>query len=392
MNTLTGLDKLSDNDFSQLKGQNIGILCHQASINHKLKHIIELLLPLHKTEKICIKALYGPQHGIWGHTQDNMIEWSGYEDSRLGLKIFSLYGKHREPTANMLADIDTMVIDLQDIGARYYTFIWTMALMMKACEEQGIRVMILDRPNPISGTQVEGTVLQSEYRSFVGLYPLPQRHGMTIGEIAHYLKGEYFSSLNLQIIQIEGWKRNDYFPDTGLPWTMPSPNIPFWETALVYPGTCLLEATNLSEGRGTTRPFEIFGASWIDGWQLCRRLNDLGLPSVYFRPIQFQPTFQKFRGEVCEGGFIHVLDRIRFRPVLTAMAILSEIKKAYPEEFRWKDPPYEYEYEKLPINILSGTNQIKKMIDSNSPLNEFEKLMQEDCSHFESIRAKYLLY
>jgi uncharacterized protein YbbC (DUF1343 family) len=392
MKVRTGLDVLRDDGFKALYGRKIGILCHQASIDMHYKHILDLLLPRHNENKFRITAVFGPQHGLWGHTQDNMVEWEGYLDPRLELKIYSLYGEHRKPTPEMLKDIDLMVIDLQDVGARYYTFIWTMGLIMQACAEAGIEVMVLDRPNPISGLNPEGTILKPEYQSFVGLYPLPQRHALTLAEIASYFKGEFLDGIELKLIRMSDWQRKIYFPDTQLPWVMPSPNMPAWETAMVYPGMCLFEGTNISEGRGTTCPFEIFGAPWLDGWRLSQNLNVLNLPGVYFRPLQFQPTFHKFAGKVCQGTFIHLTDPREFKPVLTALAILRQIRLGYPEHFHWRQPPYEYEYNKLPIDILAGTERIRQMIDNNTPLKEIQEFVEADCSGFDSIRSKYLLY
>jgi uncharacterized protein YbbC (DUF1343 family) len=392
MTVHTGLDVLRDTEFKTLYGRKIGVLCHQASVDGQYQHILDLLLPLYEKNKFRIIAAFGPQHGLWGHTQDNMIEWEGYLDQRSGLRIYSLYGEHRKPSVEMLKDIDLMLIDLQDVGARYYTFIWTMALMMQACTEAGIEVMVLDRPNPISGLNPEGTILKPEYQSFVGLYPLPQRHAFTIAEIASYLNGEYLNGVELKVIRMLDWQRKMCFPDTRLPWVMPSPNMPGWETAMVYPGMCLFEGTNISEGRGTTRPFEIFGAPWLDAWKLSEQLNSLKLPGVYFRPLQFQPTFHKFAGEICQGGFIHLTDPGKFKPVLTSLVILRQIRLDYPKYFHWKQSPYEYEYNKLPIDILAGTDRIRNMIDNNTPLKKIEEFIKADCAGFDTIRSKYLLY
>lgn len=388
----TGLDKIREQDYAPLKGRNIALLCNQASIDSQMKHIIDLLLPLRQKKLLNIRAVFGPQHGLWGHTQDNMIEWEGFRDSRTGLTVYSLYGEHRKPTPEMLEGIDLLLVDLPDIGSRYYTFIWTMALCMEACQEQGIEVLVLDRPNPISGSRVEGTVLDPAFSSFVGLFPLPQRHGMTIGEIARYLQQVYFPALHFEVVHIKNWQREMYFPETGLPWAMPSPNMPLWETALVYPGMCLLEATNLSEGRGTTRPFEIFGTPWIDGWRLCDRLNRLPLKGVYFRPIQFLPTFHKFSGEVCEGAFLHSTDRDKFQPVLTTIALLQEIVRQYPGKFEWKQPPYEYEYRKLPFDILAGNDWLREAILDLMPLDQIRERFREEVELFKSTRKKFLCY
>jgi len=392
MKLLSGLDVLLKNNFDHLSGKKLGILCNQASVNQLLSHLIDILIPYHHNGQLQIQGIFGPQHGLWGYTQDNMIEWEGYHDQRTGLNIYSLYGKNRKPPKELLADIDIFLVDLQDIGARYYTFIWSMALTFEACMEEGISVMILDRINPISGNRVEGTILDPDFSSFVGLYPLATRHGMTIGEIAKYFQEEYYPELNLQIVHMQGWNRSDYFPDTGYSWVMPSPNIPTWESALVYPGMCLLEGTNLSEGRGTTHPFEIFGAPWIYGWKISHRLNQLKLPGVYFRPIQFLPMFQKYKNEICEGAFIHVIDKNIFNPVITAVALIREIMYLYPENFTWKPPPYEYEYKKMPFDILAGNSWLRESISNYIPLITLQERMEQDLVEFKKIRENYLFY
>ncbi len=392
MSVKTGLDVLLENDLEPLAGKKIGVVCNQATVDSQYHHIYNTFYEFQRNGLFAIKAVFGPQHGLWGHTQDNMIEWEGAPDPVTGIKIFSLYGEHRKPTPGMLEGIDLLVIDLPDIGTRYYTFIWTMALCFEACEEQGIEVMVLDRPNPIDGEHVEGSILQPEYNSFVGLYPLPQRHGMTLGEIAQYLQKTYFPKLRMSLVKTEGWKRNMLFPETGTPWVMPSPNMPTWETALVYPGMCLFEATNVSEGRGTTRPFEMFGASWISGQALCRHLNELDLPGVYFRPIYFLPTFHKFQDEMCEGAFIHVTDTQTFKPVLTAVAILKAVLEMNPTEFRWNDPPYEYEYKKMPIDILAGNSWLREMLGAKKSLADIENRMNMELNEFSQIREQFLIY
>ncbi|MEW6585437.1 MAG: DUF1343 domain-containing protein, partial [Nitrospirota bacterium] len=249
-----GLDLINKSWPKHLKNACVGLLAHPASVNGKLEHAVSVF---RKTKLFELKALFGPQHGIRGETQDNMIEWEGYRDHATGLPVFSLYGRTRRPIPSMLEGIDVMVIDLQDVGARYYTFIWTMYLSMQACVEMKKSVVILDRPNPIGGHRTEGAVLDSRFSSFVGLRPLPIRHGMTIGEIGNYLRNEFYPDLDFRIIAMQGWKRPMWFEDTSLPWVMPSPNMPAVDTAVVYPGMCLLEGTNLGEGRGTAKPFEI---------------------------------------------------------------------------------------------------------------------------------------
>jgi uncharacterized protein YbbC (DUF1343 family) len=389
VNTLTGLDVLLTDGFQPLLGKAVGVLCNQASIARDYRHILDHLMPLHWLGKLQIKAIFGPQHGLWGHTQDNMIEWEGGE--RAGVPLFSLYGEHREPTAEMLAGIELLVVDLVDVGSRYYTFIWTMALCLKACERIGIPVLVLDRPNPIGGTTVEGTVLDPAFASFVGLYPLSIRHGMTIGEIARFLVAHYFSAANVRVVEMRGYERAMLFEDTGLPWAMPSPNMPSPATARVYPGGCLVEGTMLSEGRGTTRPFEIIGAPYLDGWQFCRTLEELELPGVHFRAIQFQPTFQKHAGQVCEGAFVHVLDPRAFKPFLTYVAIIQQAR-AQSEEFAWKQPPYEYEEKLLPFDILAGNDWLRRDIEDMTPVSEIQARCVQECDAFEAERRAALLY
>jgi len=392
MKVVTGLEKLADSDFLQLKGKRVGILCNQASITLDFSHAIDLFFEAHNQSKLKLNSIFGPQHGLWGHTQDNMIEWQGYQDEKTGVPVFSLYGEYRKPTPEMLNGLDALVVDVQDVGSRYYTFIWTLALCMEACAKAGVEMSVLDRPNPIGGVQVEGSLLDENFRSFVGWHSLPVRHGLTIAEIAQYFKRQFYPDLSLQIVPITGWKRKMYFDDTGLPWALPSPNMPSAETALVYPGMCLLEATNISEGRGTTRPFEIFGAPWIDGRKFSQHLNMLKLPGAHFRAIQFQPTFNKYQSEICGGCFIHVTGRSSFKPFLIGIAIILEIARFYPEKFGWKQPPYEYEFEKMPFDILVGNDWIRNMINSFSGLGDIEERWEEETSQFLEIRAGYLLY
>jgi len=385
-----GLDLFEKNWPQKLKGTRVGLLVHPASVNRKLEHAVNLFI---KSKKLDLQALFGPQHGIRGETQDNMVEWKGFRDAHTKLPIFSLYGHTRKPEPSMLKDIDVMVIDMQNVGSRYYTFIWTMELCMQACLEMNKSVVVLDRPNPIGGHITEGPVLDTTYASFVGLRPLPVRHGMTIGEIGNYLRNEFYPSLDFHVIPMQGWKRKIWFNDTGLPWVMPSPNMPTLDTAAVYPGTCLLEGTNLSEGRGTTRPFEIFGAPFIDPEILVSHLNQFRLHGVVFRPIYFQPTFQKHAGKLCRGAQIHIVNREKFKPFKTGIAILKIIHDLYPEHFEWKQPPYEYETEKMPIDILAGTDKLRKGIEKDGKLDQMEEWWQEQCQQFHrTYRKRYLMY
>jgi len=385
----SGIDRFEKCLPKRFHGLKAGLLIHPASVNKKLIHTKDILL---ESKKIKVTAFFGPQHGIFGNTQDNMIEWEGFIDRATGLPVYSLYGKTRKPAPEMLNDIDVFIIDLQDVGTRYYTFIWTMALCMKACEERGISVIVLDRVNPIGGSLIEGPVLKNEFSSFVGLHPLPVRHGMTIGEIALYFKNKFYQNLDLKVISLKGWRRSQWFDHTGLLWVMPSPNMPTLETATVYPGMCLIEGTILSEGRGTTRPFEIFGAPFIEPEKLVRRLRDFKLKGVFFRPLYFTPTFNKFSGELCGGAQIHVTDREKFKPFKTTVAILLALRDLYPDINLWKNPPYEYEFKKLPFDILAGSDRLRKEIEQGKTLKDIESWWNSEVSAFEKIRNRYLLY
>jgi len=387
--TAIGLDLVDKLWPRDLKNARVGLVAHPASVNRRFEHAVDIF---RWSKKLRLTVLFGPQHGIHGQTQDNMIEWEGFHDASSGLPVYSLYGKVRKPAHSMLEQCDVMAIDMQDVGSRYYTFIWTMDLCMQACREAGKTVIVLDRPNPLTGRLTEGPVLEPRYASFVGLKPLPVRHGMTIAEIARYLHQSFYPDLDLRVIPMQGWKRALWFDDTGLPWVIPSPNMPTLDTALVYPGMCLFEGTNISEGRGTTRPFELFGAPFIRGATIVKMLREFKLSGVSFRPLHFQPTFQKHAGLLCGGAQIHVTDRGKFKPFKTGVAILKAIHNTYPRDFKWKEPPYEYEEVNLPIDILAGTDRLRKDIESWKDLDEMESWWQKETRAFEKIRKKYLLY
>jgi uncharacterized protein YbbC (DUF1343 family) len=388
--TRIGLDRIEAKWPLKLKRARAGLLVHTASINIKLQHAVDCIL---KSKKIKVCALFGPQHGIRGETQDNMIEWEGYKDEQTGLPVYSLYSSTRIPEHSMLTDLDVLIVDMQDVGSRYYTYIWTVELCMRVCSETGTSLIVLDRPNPISGSITEGPVVEKDFTSFVGLRPLPVRHGMTIGEIGSYVAHTFYPNLDYHVVPMEGWNRCMWFGETGLQWVMPSPNMPTIETATVYPGMCLLEGTELSEGRGTTRPFEIFGAPFIEPEHLVKRINRLKLEGVTFRPLFFQPTFQKHTGKLCGGAQIHITDRERFKPFKTGVAVIKTVHDLYPEHFRWKNPPYEYETEKMPIDILSGSDRIRNDIERGEPLKQMEAWWHDQCSYFNrNERKQYLLY
>jgi uncharacterized protein YbbC (DUF1343 family) len=386
----TGLDRFDKKWPAALAGSKVGLLVHPASINRRLEHASSLFL---RSPKFEVKAFFGPQHGIRGETQDNMIEWKNFRERRSGLPVYSLYSETRKPSVSMLKHIDALAVDLQDVGARYYTFIWTMELCMQACAETGKSVVILDRPNPLGGSIIEGPVLSPSFSSFVGLRPLPIRHGMTMAEIALYLKHAYYPSLDFHIIPMTGWERSQWFDATGLQWILPSPNMPTLDTAIVYPGMCLLEGTVLSEGRGTTRPFEIFGAPFVDPDRLVTRLHEFRLPGVVFRPLYFQPTFQKHADMICGGAQIHVIDRRRFKSFKTGVAVIKAIRDLYPKQPLWKSPPYEYEAEKMPIDILAGNDRLRTALEEGEGLDHMETRWSAECASFgRKVRNEYLIY
>ena len=385
----TGLDRFERAFPRRWRGARAGLVCHPASVNAALEHASSLLL---RSKQVGLAALFGPQHGLLGQTQDNMEEWKGFRDTATGLHAYSLYGAVRKPRREWLAGLDLLVADLQDVGSRAYTFVWTLALCMEACAEEGKGVLVLDRPNPIGGALVEGPVLDPAYSSFVGLHPLPVRHGMTIGEIALYLRDRYYPDLDLSVVPMEGWRRGHDFRRTGLPWVMPSPNMPTPDTALVYPGMVLLEGTNLSEGRGTTRPFELFGAPFAEARAVVRRLEAFGLPGAVFRPASFKPAFQKWAGRLCHGAQVHVADAGTFRPFTTGAAVVKAFHDLYPKRFAWKRPPYEYEREKRPIDLLAGSARLRRGIEEGRGLEAMWEEWAAEVRAFAPIRREALLY
>jgi uncharacterized protein YbbC (DUF1343 family) len=385
----TGLEVLLASRLDAIRGARVGLIVNPASIDSRFRHAADLF---HQHPQINLTALFGPQHGIRGETQDNMIEWQSFRDERTSLPSYSLYGVTRKPLPEMLEEVDALVFDIQDTGTRVYTFIYTMALAMEACREQGKKFVVLDRPNPIGGLQTEGNLLEEEYRSFVGMYPLPMRHGMTVGELAGMFNSEFRIDCDLEVIKMEGWQREMYFEDTQLPWVMPSPNMPTVDTAVVYPGSVMMEGTLLSEGRGTTRPFEITGAPYIDSVALAEELNRENLSGVVFRPLHFQPTFHKFAGALCGGVQLHVVDRTRFNPVITGVALISAMRRLYPNDFGWQKPPYEYVFDRLPIDVIAGSARVREQIEANETLDDIEAGWREGLADFNERRRAYLLY
>jgi uncharacterized protein YbbC (DUF1343 family) len=373
----------------RLRGQRVGIVCNHASVDHGLINIVDRLTAL---PDVTLAAIFGPQHGFRSDVQDNMIETPHVNDAVRRVPIYSLYSETREPTEEMLRGLDVLVIDLQDIGARIYTYIYTMANCLRACGRHGVPVIVCDRPNPIGGIEVEGNTLVPGFESFVGLFPIPMRHGMTIGELAMFFNQQFALNAQLQVVAMEGWRREMYFDDADVPWVMPSPNMPTLDTAIVYPGTVLFEGVMLSEGRGTTRPFELVGAPWIPAERFAHEMNALGLPGVFFRPAVFEPTFQKYAKQACAGCQIHVLDRRAFKPVSTGAALIAMFRKFDSEKFAWRQPPYEYEHHKLPIEILAGSAALRLAIEAGEAPDRIGASWRDDEEAFRQLRRQSLLY
>jgi beta-N-acetylhexosaminidase len=384
-----GLEKLLEHQSHLLRGAKVGLICNQASVDHNFHHAADIL---HEHPEVNLRALFGPQHGIRGDLQDNMIETEHAVDQQTGLPIHSLYSETREPTEAMLEDLDVLVFDMQDVGCRIYTFAYTMANSMIAARKFGKKVIVCDRPNPISGHQVEGNVLEPEQASFVGQFAIPTRHGMTLGELAKLFNEHFGLGCDLEVIAMDGWERSDWQDQTDAPWVMPSPNIPTIDSATVFPGTVHFEGTQVSEGRGTTRPFELVGAPYIDAEVYARSLNERDLPGVYFRSCIFRPTFQKHGGVSCGGVQIHVLDREKFEPVITGISMVKIAYDLYTDEFRWKQPPYEYVYDRNPFDVIAGTSTIREAIEAGRSLESLEASWNEGLDAFKRVRERYLLY
>jgi uncharacterized protein YbbC (DUF1343 family) len=371
-----------------LKQAKLGILAHQASVTRGFRAAQEVIMGS-GGRVIC---LFSPQHGYHSDRQANMIETSDQWDTAFSIPVYSLYSEIRQPSRGMLEAIDVLIIDLQDVGARVYTYGASIGLCVEAAAGLDLKVVILDRPNPINGAQVEGNVLAPGFESFVGRYEVPMRHGLTMGELARFVVREKHLDVDLEVMPAEGWRRSDFFPDTSLPWIFPSPNMPTWETALLYPGMVLLEGTNVSEGRGTTLPFQLFGAPFVNQRAFHARLQEASLPGVVFRPVCFEPVFDKWKGELCLGFQLHVTDRVVFQPYLTALVILQAFLSLHPEGFRWLPPPYEYEYEKMPIDILLGDGGIRRELERGVGPREIEQAWLADLSSYEEARQGVLLY
>jgi uncharacterized protein YbbC (DUF1343 family) len=386
----TGLEVLLASP-SLIAGRRFGLIVNQTAVDRKLRHLVPLL---GKRKGVVIQRIFTPEHGLWGTEQDQVaVVPAGGKEAKI--PVISLYGQDEEslsPRSEMLQDLDALIFDIQDIGTRYYTFVYTMAFCMAAAARMGVEMLVLDRPNPINGVTVEGNILEERFRSLVGRYPIPVRHGMTAGELARLFNAEFGIGCRLEVVATTGWKRARFMDETGLPWVLPSPNMPTIDTALVYPGMCLIEGTHLSEGRGTTKPFEMVGAPYIEPEKLARALAAEKLPGVLFRPTYFKPTFHKWAGTVCGGVQLHVARRNAFKPYLTGIAVVRAVKHLWPDRFEYRKEPYEFVSDRLAFDLLTGTDRIREKIDAGVPIGEIEKDWLPALEQFKKVREKYLLY
>lgn len=384
-----GIDRLVDDRADLLKGARVGLLCHAASVDGRLRHS---LTRLQSIPDVRLEKVFGPEHGIWGVAQD-MIPVGG--DRAPGeIPIFSLYGQGADslkPTRAQMEGLDVLVCDLQDVGSRYYTYAWSVLLCLEACAEAGVAAIICDRPNPLGGRVIEGGTIRPGFESFVGLHSVPNRHGLTLGELADLARTERGLSVDLTVLSVAGWTRDQDFGQTGLPWVLPSPNMPSLETAYVYPGMCLVEATALSEGRGTTRPFELVGAPGIDPHRLADALTERRLPGVAFRPTWFRPQFQKHAGRDCGGVQMHVLDRDSFQPLRAAVTLLWTVRALFPDCFAWRDTPYEFVRDIPAMDLLTGSSEVREAIDAQTSLAPIFSAWEQEEARFQMRRAPYLL-
>ena len=371
-----------------LRGRRVGVVCNPSSVDHQFVHSADRIEADHSTG---LAAIFGPQHGFRSDLQENMIESAHAHDELRRVPVYSLYSETREPTAAMLDGLDVLVIDLQDVGTRIYTYIYTMANCLAACRKHGVKAIVCDRPNPIGGLAVEGPMLVHGFESFVGQYPIPMRHGMTIGELARLFNDHFGIGADLEVVPIEGWRREAYHDETDVPWVMPSPNIPTLDSAVVYPGTVLFEGTSVSEGRGTTRPFELLGAPHVVAERFADELNHRRLPGVHFRPALFEPTFHKHARRSCGGCQIHVLDRRTFRPVLTGVALVAAFRQA-DAAYAWRQPPYRTEHEKMPFDILAGSSELREQIEAGEEPEAIARSWEPAVEEFARLRSRFLMY
>lgn len=387
-----GIDVQVAQQFSSLKGRRVGLIVNPTSVDARFVHLVDLL---HATDGVTLGALFGPEHGIRGEAQYMVAVDDVARDARTGVPVYSLYGHTFEsltPKQEWLRGLDALVFDIQDVGSRYYTYIYTMALAMKAAAQAKLAFHVLDRPNPIGLSLTEGNLVGDAFRSFVGLYALPTRHGMTAGELARLLNEHEKIGVELHVTPVEGLERRHDWRDTGRGFVPPSPNMPTYDTALVYPGMCLGEGTNVSEGRGTCRPFEQFGAPYLRAWQVADTLNALELPGVVFRPCSFTPTFDKWKGQSCEGAFIHVTDARAFLPLRTGVAVFQACRELGGKHFEWRADAYEFVDDVPAFDLLCGTAQVRQRMEAGRPLDALLEGFDDERRTFEPLRERYALY
>lgn len=385
----SGLEMLIQNSHPWMAGARLGLLCNPASVDAACTHARDRLRQRFPGR---LAALYSPQHGFHAEKQDNMIESDHMTDTATGLPVYSLYGDTRVPTPEMLAPIDVLLVDLQDVGTRVYTFIYTLSYCLEAAAATGRRVLVLDRPNPINGRDLEGNLLEPEWASFVGRFPIPMRHGMTLGEIARLFNAHFDLGAILDVVPMHGWRRSMWFADTGLPWVPPSPNMPTPATAVVYPGQVIWEGTNISEGRGTALPFEIFGAPFLNPARILDFIGGPRLPGAVLRTCLFEPTSGKHAGQSCRGFQIHVSDPDRYQPYLTSLRLLQAVVHHHEDHFQWKTDPYEYEFQKPAIDLILGSREVRRKTCRMEPLDALAATWQAQLEAFRALRRPYLLY
>lgn len=390
MRTVLGIERILNDKLDILKGRRVGLVCNQASVlPATFEHAADAF---HQNADIDLTTLFGPQHGIRGDVQYNMIETPHQKDPRTGIMVYSLYSEVREPSEEMLADVDDIVVDLQDVGCRIYTFVYTMANCMRAAKKYGKRVIVCDRPNPINGNDIEGNITEDAFTSFVGQFALPTRHGMTIGELARMFNDHFGIGCELEVVEMQNWSREMWGDQCGLPWILPSPNVPDVDTCVVFPATVHIEGTELSEGRGTTLPFFLNGAPFIDSYAWAKQLKAFDLPGVAFRPAYFRPTFCEFADQTCGGIQIHITDRSTFTPVILGIGMVKTAREMYPEQFQWRQNDYEYEFGKNPFDVVCGTDKIRKALESGTDLKTIQESWKDGETKFRSDRRPYLLY
>ena len=384
-----GIEQLLSSPPEWLAGCRLGLLCNQASTDSRLRHSRDLI---NKAFPGQLTSLFSPQHGFFSEKQDNMIESGHTLDPGTGLPLYSLYSNKRRPTKEMFDLLDVLVIDLFDVGTRVYTFLYTMAYCLEAAAEFKKKVLVLDRPNPIGGKLVEGNIIQQDCYSFVGLYPIPMRHGLTFGELARLLNDHFAIRADLEVISMQGWQRRMLYTDTDLPWVFPSPNMVSPAASLVYPGQVLWEGTNISEGRGTCLPFELFGAPYFHCDEILDKIKNIDLKGCFLRPLIFEPTSNKWAGHSCHGFQIHVTDPDVFRPYRTSLALLQAAMVLYPQNFQYKKPPYEYEYERLPMDLILGDKKIREALEQDKSIMDIENSWQDALDDFNKLRQEVFLY